>query len=317
VFVLLPERVAHLAPVCWTPIDHDPVPPKVVRFLRDSGARPVALSRFGQAQLQKADLDGQYVPHGVDTSVFAPHADRAAVREAMGVPEGAFVVGMVAANTGNTPPRKAFPQVFQAFAELHRKHPDSILFLHTEVTGKNMGVDMLRLAEACGIPAEAVGSSDQLLLKLGFIGPEDMALVYATMDVLANPSMGEGFGIPIVEAQACGVPVIVSDHSAMPELCGAGWVVGGDKAWNESQASWFVMPSVGEVTDALLAAYDGAADLRLQAEAFAQDYDADTVLHRHWLPVLEKLEKPREVGPIVRPNRAARRAKKGKRKVAA
>jgi hypothetical protein len=111
--------------------------------------------------------------------------------------------------------------------------------------------------------------------------------------------------------------VIVSDHSAMPELCGAGWVVGGDKAWNESQASWFVMPSVGEVTDALLAAYDGAADLRLQAEAFAQDYDADTVLHRHWLPVLEKLEKPREVGPIVRPNRAARRAKKGKRKVAA
>jgi glycosyltransferase involved in cell wall biosynthesis len=257
-----------------------------------------------------------YVPHAVDTSVFAPHTDRAAVREAMGVPDDAFVVGMVAANTGNTPPRKSFPQVFKAFAELHRKHPDSILFLHTEVTGRNMGLDMLRLAEACGIPSEAVGSSDQLLMRLGFIEPERMALLYATMDVLANPAMGEGFGVPIVEAQACGVPVIVSDHSAMPELCGAGWKVGGDPAWNESQASWFISPSVGEVTDALLAAYDEAAGLRLQAEAFAQDYDADSVLHRYWVPVLDMMETPREVGPIVKPNRAARRAK-AKQKVPA
>src|SRR5690606_38050651 len=149
-------------------------------------------------------------------------------REVFDIPQDAFVVGMVAANKGVSPPRKAFPQVFQAFARLHREHPDSILYLHTELTGLHQGINMGAALEACGVPLDAVRYTSQWQLEKG-VPPEELAAIYAAFDVLANPSYGEGFGIPIVEAQACGRPVIVTDHSAMTELCGAGWLVGGDR----------------------------------------------------------------------------------------
>jgi glycosyltransferase involved in cell wall biosynthesis len=49
-----------------------------------------------------------------------------------------------------------------------------------------------------------------------------MAKIYSAMDVLLNPAMGEGFGITVLEAQACGTPAIVTDFSAMTEVCGGG-----------------------------------------------------------------------------------------------
>jgi glycosyltransferase involved in cell wall biosynthesis len=90
-----------------------------------------------------------------------------------------------------------------------------------------MGVNLLALANICGIPDEALATSDQVKLHLG-IPAEKMALLYNGFDVLASPSYGEGFGVPILEAQACGVPVIVTDWTAMTELMGAGWLVDGD-----------------------------------------------------------------------------------------
>jgi hypothetical protein len=83
-----------------------------VKFFTESGAVPVAMSRFGQQMLGR--LDPLYVPHGIDTNIYKP-IDRKTAREECGVPDGAFLVGMVAANKGR-PSRKGFSQAFQAFA---------------------------------------------------------------------------------------------------------------------------------------------------------------------------------------------------------
>lgn len=57
---------------------------------------------------------------------------------------------------------------------------------------------------------------------LGFIPDEEIAAVYNLAGILAQPSYYEGFGLPILEAQACGVPVITSNVSSMPEVAGKG-----------------------------------------------------------------------------------------------
>ncbi len=54
----------------------------------------------------------------------------------------------------------------------------------------------------------------------GFVKDEDLPYVYSAADVFAFPSLYEGFGIPILEAMACGTPVVTSSVSSMPEVAG-------------------------------------------------------------------------------------------------
>ena len=54
----------------------------------------------------------------------------------------------------------------------------------------------------------------------GYVAPRDMALWYSAADVFAYPSLYEGFGLPPLEAMACGTPVITSNVSALPEVVG-------------------------------------------------------------------------------------------------
>jgi glycosyl transferase family 1/glycosyl transferase family 4 len=55
---------------------------------------------------------------------------------------------------------------------------------------------------------------------LGFVGDEDLPALYRGADVFAYPSRFEGFGIPVIEAMASGVPCVVSSHPSLDEACG-------------------------------------------------------------------------------------------------
>ena len=59
------------------------------------------------------------------------------------------------------------------------------------------------------------------VLELGHVPPAVLLALYSACDVLAQPSWLEGFGIPVAEAQACGLPVVCSDGGALPEVGGA------------------------------------------------------------------------------------------------
>ena len=93
-----------------------------------------------------------------------------------------------------------------------------------------------------------------------------MAATYATLDVLLNASMGEGFGLTVLEAQACGVPAIVTDFTAMSEVCGAGWKVGYERHWTD-QSSWQARPHVEEIVESLEACYAQSAAERAALSA--------------------------------------------------
>src|SRR5690606_24288512 len=152
--------------------------------------------------------------------------------------------------------------------------------------------DIRRIIELAGIPQNAVIEVPSYRYARGFIPQTWLAQAYNSFDVLLHATRGEGFGLTILEAQASGCPVIVTDFSAMPELVTHGWKVGySDKAF--SQDSYQVIPSVPEIVEALEDAYSkrGDEDLRNAVVKDMDAYDADYVAEAYWKPVLEQIEK--------------------------
>ena len=291
VWVAQSQMWAGLDIASWVPVDHVPVPPKVLKYFAETNATAIAMSQFGQRLLSSAGVDALYAPHGVDTTLFQPEVldvNGVSPRDLFGVPADAFVVGMNAANKGNIKIRKSFPQAFAAFGMFVKDHPDAVLLVHSEMLGMGSGVHLPRLAEACGIPAANIVFTEQYAYKMG-LSPQAMVALYQAMDVLMAPSMGEGFGIPVVEAQACGVPVIVSDFSAQPELVGSGWLIDGLPDWEEGQGAWLHLPNINTIVDALGEAYRGKG-IPANARAKALEYDHQLVFDTYWRPILKVLE---------------------------
>ena len=299
-WVLEPSQLQNLKVANWMPVDCEPLGIMDRQNLQRSGAVPIALSRYGQKALETAGFKALYVPHGVDMqNVFRPVKDRMAVRRELGLPEDAFIVGINAANKDTL--RKSYPAQMRAFAEFRRRHPEANALLLIHALPRAPGaLDLNAIVEDQGI-GQSVRFSDWYTYVTGQIQPPNLAVWYNALDVLSNASHGEGFGLPIVESQACGTPPVVTDHSAMTELAGAGWLVGGEPFWNGQVAgitghnAWWKTPYASEITAAYEAAYaekvSGEAEVRRKAaREFAVQYDADLVLEKYWKPVLAELE---------------------------
>ncbi len=313
-WVMHPDEWPDLHMAIWAPVDHYPIPPKVLKTLAYKNVTPIAMSRFGEKQMRDVKLDPLYIPHGYDPAVFKPTPElRDQIRDTIDVPRDAFLVGMVAANKSAGVSRKAFPQAFHAFANFQRTHPDAYLYCHCDpMVGveAGLGMDLSKLRKMLGIPEDRVMFPTSEARLLG-MNAQVVAHLYQAMDCLMLPSMGEGFGIPLVEAQACGTPVITSRHSAMTELGEqAGWLVEGDPWWDQAADSFFCIPFIGSIQNALEQAYEVRGDPRVRAAAveFAKAYDANTITLDFWVPALERLAAPRESRQVrrARERRAAK-----------
>ena len=289
VWVLDPKMARELNMVCWVPVDHKPAPPKVIEFFVQSDAVPIAMSRLGQLEIGR--LDPLYCPHGVDCETYRPLPHIRKQLDAF--PKGAFVIGMVAANKGR-PSRKGFSQGLQAFAQFSEHHDNAYLYLHTTLDPNyGQGENLPGLIEALGISMERVRISDQYRMMHNPYSHRDMAKIYGTLDVLLNPAWGEGFGVPVLEAQACGTPAIVTDFSAMREVCAAGWHVEHAANWS-ALGSWQAIPQVDSIVDALEECHAMSAaqrdKLARRARQHALGYHSDLVYREHMLPALKIVE---------------------------
>jgi glycosyltransferase involved in cell wall biosynthesis len=278
--------------VAWAPVDHDPVPPIVTEFFdRAPSVKALAMSRHGHAEFLRSGVDAEYIPLAVDTKVFTPtfsaviEGREVTGREFLNLPDGAFVVGMIGMNKDPND-RKNFTAAIEAFAEFHKTHPNAILHIHTDKFGQSSGINLPEVAAAVGLPESAMSYTNQYAYVIGF--PANLqALMLTAFDVLLSPSAGEGFCVPLIEAQACGVPVITSDFTAQPELVGNGWTVSGGRSWDAPSKSWYRRPSVAEITEALEKAYDAdLVGMQDDCVRFAKQYDADYVYDTYWRPYI-------------------------------
>jgi glycosyltransferase involved in cell wall biosynthesis len=134
--------------------------------------------------------------------VTAPPA-LAAVRARYGLGHGPFILSV-----STLQPRKNYRRLIQAFAPLAERHPDLSLVIGG---GKGWRYDEI-LAEP-----ERLGIAGRVLFP-GFIQDSDLPALYSAAVALAYPSLYEGFGLPVLEAMACGTPVMSSDRSSLPEV---------------------------------------------------------------------------------------------------
>jgi glycosyltransferase involved in cell wall biosynthesis len=273
----------------WVPVDHAPAPPLVSNWCRQDFVTPIAMSEYGQEVLSSVGVDALYIPHALE-KVFKPTKQHNGItgRKFIGIEEDKFVVGMNAANKGISPNRKAFGENILAFSIFAQLHDDVVLYLHTDQLGAFGGIKLHELCASVGLKPEQYKFVDPYLYRSG-IEQETLASIYTAMDVLLATSYGEGFGIPTIEAQACGTPVIVSDFAASKELCGDGWLVEGQPLWDAPQSSWFNMPLVNKIVEALEESYQRGQEESSKAIEFAKQYDADRIYQKYWQPALKIL----------------------------
>lgn len=268
-----------------TPIEHDPIPKDVLKRLVHA-KYPIAMSPFGLREMQRMGLDNaRYIPHCVDTNIYKPGEPNKAALDA----EDKFVVGVVASNIEPLD-RKGWYETMEAFGRFYKKHPDSRLYAHCNVSRADGGIDLTAIATKYGFK---IWAPDMWKVMSG-IPEETMAEIYRSFDVYLSLTRGEGFGVPLIEAQACGTPVIVTDFTAPSDLVGGGWkvpIVG--KRWTPMNSYW-ANPDIDAAVEALEEAYTLWKNNKLEgkkkeARAFAERFGCERVMEKYMIPFLEEV----------------------------
>lgn len=179
---------------------------------------PVAMSRFGQAVSARSGVRSAYLPHGCDLDIFAPPADKAAAKAALGY-DGAFVILSDARNQ----PRKLLPRMLDIVAEFARGKPDVIVHVHADPDDDAASSDLYRyrLREDVAVMglADTVRLTENFKMRsLGGLPVAELARIYEAADAHLLCSWGEGFGLPNLQAAATGVVPIAGAYSASEEL---------------------------------------------------------------------------------------------------
>lgn len=268
------------------------------QVMADTGGMPAATSLRG-AEIMRAGgktprrpddlrepLDPLYLPHGIDTRVFCPVSDkqRHAIRAGMNL-AGRFVVGMNFMN--NDKSRKNITEQLRGFADFQHTHPDAVLLMHA-IEGLPDGYNLPALCSYLGI--KAVKWTPQYELVAGLITPQALADWYRAQDVYLGAG-NEGVGLPGLEAQACGTPVILLDAQSGPEIAGkTGWLVGGDLLYNNVHRADWLRASAADVTRCLEEAYEDARNRREAARDQAVGWEIGKIVREHWEPALAELE---------------------------
>ena len=215
--------------LAYLPDDGTNLPPTWTEMLPKM-TNVVTMSKHGQTHYQPS----QMVYHGIDHEMFWPIEDRPKTtssgqvvrtkgdcKAAFGIPRDTFLVGRIDTNSG----RKDYPALVKALWPVMERHGNVSAWFH------------------CADKAPGVGIRFQsMLLRNEKVKPdrfyfpenhntfegwpiEDINVLYSAFDIFVSTSRGEGFGLPLAEAAACGIPIVAQNVSAIPEVVGPGGIL--------------------------------------------------------------------------------------------
>lgn len=173
----------------------------------------ITISEFSKRQIIKhfgvAPEDIVIIPCAADNNRFYPISDRASVRQAVSSKFG--INGEYYLYLGNLEPRKNIIRLIEAYGEALKRMAELPLlviaggkcWLYEEIFRR---VEELKLTER--------------VIFTGYVDDKDVPILMNGARTFCFPSLYEGFGMPPLEAMTCGVPVIVSNCSSLPEVTG-------------------------------------------------------------------------------------------------
>jgi len=172
--------------------------PNVDLVLTDSEASRADLTRFLRIPGDRLRV----VPLGVDDT-FRPVADarRVAARYGLSRP---YILSV-----GARQARKNLPRLVGAFAQLHSSLP-----------AYQLAIVGPRLWTAGDVDGQRSPGLEDAVVSPGYVPDHDLPSLYAGASLFVFPSLFEGFGLPVLEAMACGTPVVCSNASSLPEVAG-------------------------------------------------------------------------------------------------
>lgn len=198
IYVLFPEY--HL------PMNYHFLRLMMPRFARRAGAI-IAISECTRRDLvrlwQIPEEKVHVIYEGIDARFRPPLAATTAarVRASYGLPD------RFALYVGTIEPRKNLPTLLEAWKRLGSPCP-------LVIAGKKGW-----LYEETFTKVEALGLSDRVIFT-GFVPDEDLPALYGAAEIFVFPSLYEGFGLPVLEAMACGTPVVTTTGGSLPEVAG-------------------------------------------------------------------------------------------------
>lgn len=197
-----------------TPVDGDPIFPPWVDTMKKADAA-LTISKFGVTAYAKAGVTAGLCQPGIEPDVFyrMPDDARNALRTKLGLAADSFVLGMAAQNQG----RKDIPDTLRAFYQFAADKPSARLLLDMDAVSP-AGWNIPAMCQQFGWDAgKIIFRVDAMRAGLTHIRER-----YNVMDVHAVMSHREGFGLPLVESQACGVATMALDWCSGTEIVGDG-----------------------------------------------------------------------------------------------
>ena len=290
-FILDRSKVKKLPWLGWQVIDSTPLLHEIRDVANDMN-RCLAMSRFGQATMLAEGIDSDYVPLAYDPAVFNVTGlipERQRLKATFNVDwTDRFVIMVNAANMSN-PSRKNFGCAMAAFKIIQKHIPEALLYIHTEVSGEMYnGENMIKMMDMYQIKEHEIWFPPQYEYMMGQLGDDYMRCVYNASDILLCTSCGEGFCVPLIEAQACGLPVCAPDFSATGELVFNGTVFHDDSyiRWNRHANSQQIILDPEAVAEQIVYDYE-QGKLKHRYDKRIEEFTIANVVDQYLIPVLE------------------------------
>lgn len=205
--------------IYYYPVDCKVIPE--ASSMLDVADVPVCYTNHGRIETLTAkpeiNIKLKQIPHGINTSSYFP-AQPAQIntwrQQFFKISDETFLIVNVNRNSS----RKQLVYCMQAFKEFRKQVPNSMLYLHTMV--KDQGGDLFRAVKDLGLntKTDVVFPGDYSPQKP--TSEEMMNRIYNCADMFMSTHLGEGWGLTIGEAMACGLPVLVPNNTCMPQLVG-------------------------------------------------------------------------------------------------